>query len=718
MNPAGLYKTWLGVEFQGERPNHYELFGLSEGEQDREKIDAAAESAIGRLRSVQPRPGQTDLWAQLLDELYQAKACLTDSQAKKHYDAGLQAAARQPTTPSPMTPAAPMAADPMAAVAPVNPTMQPLAAQPLAAQPLAAQPVVAQPIAAQPIAAQPIAAQPVVAQPVVARPVAVAQATPVAAQPKPAGPQVRTSRSASKIARQRARKKSPVLPIVVITLLFVGGGVAAVQHFVGSDDQQDLAVQNLPPSAPTSGPRTTVVRRPRKPATRPPRNRETVGEALSGGFDESAANSFSNGGNPGGPASDPAMSNPAMPDKGAASVPNEPSSSSPSNPPSSTPSAPAPTDADRKQLAEAIAEARTAVEASKWNDAQRFLAAVKKTPKTSDDDAQYRRLATFVRYRVALGAAVLSGYANLKAGERLPLRNTTIEILEVRPKYLKVKIGDVVKRYPADELRPGLQLAVALTTTKENAERASLLKSVFYATHVDPNYVQARAELAAISGSNGDARNVLDYLNTEHSGSEGAGAAPAMAATPAAKKPSKPAPEPEASSLGATFQAARDALAVRDIALANELLEKAEKMDQTDDQKAMHKRLKQLTHFAGEYWNAVAKGRDGLKANDEISIRGELVLVVSSTEDELIIRARGRNIPVNLAEPLPENLAYALATRWLKQDDPVSAVTLGAYFATLKKPDFGEARRLWGLATKSGADIGDLALVLRDRYKF
>ncbi len=700
MNPAGLYKTWLGVEFQGERPNHYELFGLSEGEQDREKIDAAAESAIGRLRSVQPRPGQTDLWAQLLDELYQAKACLTDSQAKKHYDAGLRAAARQPVTPSPMTPAAPMAADPMAAVAPVNPAMQPLAAQPVAAQPVAAQPVAAQPVVARPVA--------------IAQATPVAQTTPVAAQSKPAGPQVRTSRSASKIARQRARKKSPVLPIVIVTLLFVGGGVAAVQYFVGDNSKQDLAVQNLPPSAPTSVARTTVVRRPRKPATRPPRNRDTVGEALSGGFDESAANSFSNGGNPGGPASDPAMSEPAMPDKGAAPAPSEPSSSSPSNPPS----APAPTDNDRKQLAEAIAQARAAVEASKWNDAQRFLAAVEKTPKTSDDDSQYRRLATFVRYRVALGDAVLSGYANLKAGERLPLRNTTIEILEVRPKYLKVKIGDVIKRYPADELRPGLQLAVALTTTKENAERASLLKSVFYATHVDPNYLQARAELSAISGSSDDARNVLDYLNTEHSGSEGAGAAPAMAATPATKKPSKPAPEPEASSLGATFQAARDALAVRDIALANELLEKAEKMEQTDDQKAMHKRLKQLTHFTGEYWIAVAKGRDGLKANDEISIRGELVLVVSSTEDELIIRARGRNIPVNLAEPLPENLAYALATRWLKQDDPVSAVTLGAYFATLKKPDFGEARRLWGLAAKSGADIGDLALVLRDRYKF
>lgn len=82
------YRQWLGLDADAERLNHYELLGLSLFEPDQETIRHSADRALARVRSH--RPGShAAIWARLLDELGQAKACLTDPAQKASYDAKL-----------------------------------------------------------------------------------------------------------------------------------------------------------------------------------------------------------------------------------------------------------------------------------------------------------------------------------------------------------------------------------------------------------------------------------------------------------------------------------------------------------------------------------------------------------------------------------------------------------------------------------------------------
>ena len=83
------YHQWLGLDPQLSQPNYYELLGIDEKEADAEKIAAAADIALSRVRSY--RPGdRAPQWARLLDEIAAAKKCLHDAQQRTEYDRRLQ----------------------------------------------------------------------------------------------------------------------------------------------------------------------------------------------------------------------------------------------------------------------------------------------------------------------------------------------------------------------------------------------------------------------------------------------------------------------------------------------------------------------------------------------------------------------------------------------------------------------------------------------------
>lgn len=85
------YHEWLGIEPNLCRPNFYQLCGLADFESDPGKIRAAVDRAVVKVRGF--RPGaQATAWAQLLDELAQAKKQLTDPAQKAAYDRQLRRA--------------------------------------------------------------------------------------------------------------------------------------------------------------------------------------------------------------------------------------------------------------------------------------------------------------------------------------------------------------------------------------------------------------------------------------------------------------------------------------------------------------------------------------------------------------------------------------------------------------------------------------------------
>jgi hypothetical protein len=79
------YREWLGLELAGRKPTFYELLNLPAGENDLAVLRAALDERTNRVRHA--RPGaNVEAWQKLLDELGEARRCLTDPAKKQAYD--------------------------------------------------------------------------------------------------------------------------------------------------------------------------------------------------------------------------------------------------------------------------------------------------------------------------------------------------------------------------------------------------------------------------------------------------------------------------------------------------------------------------------------------------------------------------------------------------------------------------------------------------------
>jgi hypothetical protein len=83
------YKAWLDIENKSASTTYYKLLGLPEFESNKERIAAAADQAIRKLRSQKPGVHAGE-WSKILDELQDVKAQLLNDQKKAAYDDDLK----------------------------------------------------------------------------------------------------------------------------------------------------------------------------------------------------------------------------------------------------------------------------------------------------------------------------------------------------------------------------------------------------------------------------------------------------------------------------------------------------------------------------------------------------------------------------------------------------------------------------------------------------
>jgi hypothetical protein len=111
MAPFDPYHIWLGIP-ETERPiSKYRLLGITDFENNRGVISAAAERQTIYLRTLQAGEHEV-LVAQLLNEVSQARVCLLDGKSKSRYDTQL----RSDLEPTPEQDPLAFAADELAAV--------------------------------------------------------------------------------------------------------------------------------------------------------------------------------------------------------------------------------------------------------------------------------------------------------------------------------------------------------------------------------------------------------------------------------------------------------------------------------------------------------------------------------------------------------------------------------------------------------------------------
>jgi curved DNA-binding protein CbpA len=82
------YKTWLGLDVTGRKPNHYELLGLTPGAIDAGKVRESARECHAKVKRHQTDQN-AELATQLLNEIIAAEWVLADPNRKAKYDVSL-----------------------------------------------------------------------------------------------------------------------------------------------------------------------------------------------------------------------------------------------------------------------------------------------------------------------------------------------------------------------------------------------------------------------------------------------------------------------------------------------------------------------------------------------------------------------------------------------------------------------------------------------------
>ena len=93
------YHVWLELSDSITAPTYFQLLGLEESEEDPKTVAAAADRAASRVRRCRPGEHASE-WAALLDQIAEAKKCLTDSKRRTEYLRSLSGKPQSKSRPS------------------------------------------------------------------------------------------------------------------------------------------------------------------------------------------------------------------------------------------------------------------------------------------------------------------------------------------------------------------------------------------------------------------------------------------------------------------------------------------------------------------------------------------------------------------------------------------------------------------------------------------
>ena len=106
------YHRWLGIPPKRQPPNHYRLLGIELFEDDIEVLRDAGDRQMSHVKTYQLSKHK-DLSQKMLNELGEARACLSNPVSKADYDTKLRAEIKSKTVPP-----RPLAAPPIQRKAP------------------------------------------------------------------------------------------------------------------------------------------------------------------------------------------------------------------------------------------------------------------------------------------------------------------------------------------------------------------------------------------------------------------------------------------------------------------------------------------------------------------------------------------------------------------------------------------------------------------------
>lgn len=193
--------------------------------------------------------------------------------------------------------------------------------------------------------------------------------------------------------------------------------------------------------------------------------------------------------------------------------------------------------------------------------------------------------------------------------------------------------------------------------------------------------------------------------------------------TPEPEPKPVPKPEPvklptkqEVAALTEAMKTARLALTEGNVEEAQTQLAKVESITKLPEHQKMFERLKMLTDYNGQFWNAVAEAVKSFKSGSELMVGSQVLVVVEAGPDFLILRIAGKNQRFPIRE-LKAGIAVAVADQWFQPNDPAALVMKGAYAAVNRLGNVERAKEWWEQAKAAGVDTSSLVPVIDDTYE-
>jgi curved DNA-binding protein CbpA len=489
VEPFNPYRQWLELAVD-RPPDYYTLLSLPAFSDDRQAIAAAAARAATRVRGFKPGPHARE-WSRLLDEIREARECLSDPVRKATYDQTLRGAILPPgASADHLLPpvAAPVAVEPpsaMPAAVETQPASPPDDLLPPAALPASAMCPAAPWPAALP-ADEPTETRTPLAEP----------ATALAAGP--AGPPGQVPRGIACAPAVKRRSSSrparPYGPLVASAALVFLAVIAAAGYAVLSRQERTTTLAENPKLAParsepadatTQSPQAVATPAPKRPAKRSKRPRPATPS-----FDTDSSPAGLNGA-----PNSRAVSADATPLSAAASLPAPPpapaaaASPSPATPPDATKPTPAPeppqvTRAEVQALVKALEAAKAAYEEHRFQAAESHIAKAESLAKLPPHQQAVARLKEAGGYVQEFREAVAAAVAGMKAGTSFKVGTSTqVSFVEGFPDKVILRIAGMNRTYAFSELPPGLALALADFKLPQADPHSRVVKGAYLLMH-------------------------------------------------------------------------------------------------------------------------------------------------------------------------------------------------------------------------------------------
>jgi hypothetical protein len=378
-----------------------------------------------------------------------------------------------------------------------------------------------------------------------------------------------------------------------------------------------------------------------------------------------------------------------------------------------------PTPAEIASLVESLKAARAALVKHDVGLAKRELDKAAPLARTPPYSQSYEQLAELVAKATEFWAAFDSGAASLKADQELTFGSTTVIVVEVKDGRLSYEVAGLKRTKALRDLPLGLSIAVAEKgmSDPQSADSIVIKAAPLAVQPIDALASQGRTLWQEAEKKGASVQGLLAAVDDKYEFASSGSASNSASAAPE----SSPTPAGMSAGLGKLLASTRQALVEHEVERAVADLAKAERLltesPASDVEKAKFDRLRLLTDYLTQFWSVVGDSLAGLEVGEEIIVRDMPVAVIAATRDSLEVRTQGESHRFTIGN-MPAGLALALAKMRLNENAPSTKMMSAALYAVQKDDSFHTtARKLWEEAASAGVDVGDLPLVLEDRYE-